>query len=156
MSGDFSGRHGGQGLPGERRVLAVDPGREKSGLAVVDGTGRVHFQGVVHGEQELMARAEELARRFGVQELVVGESPWGRRLARQLEAESWVQRLGGVRWVAERGSTWAGRRLYWRQNPPRGLWRWVPTGLRVPPRPWDDCVAVVLAWRYLGLPETGT
>ena len=50
--------------------------------------------------------------------------------------------------VDEHRSSMEGRELYLRENPGRGLCRWLPIGLRVPDRPYDDYVAQVLASRY--------
>ena len=52
--------------------------------------------------------------------------------------------------VDEYRTTDEARKLYWKIHPPRGLWRLVPTTMRVPPVPVDDLVAVILARRYLG------
>lgn len=46
--------------------------------------------------------------------------------------------------VDEKNSTLEGRRRYWRLHPPRGLWRLLPTSLRVPPRDIDDLAAWAL------------
>ncbi|MDP7423155.1 MAG: resolvase, partial [bacterium] len=53
-----------------------------------------------------------------------------------------------VRLVDERESTLEGRRRYFQEHPPRGLWRLVPLSLRYPPEPFDDLVAVILAERF--------
>lgn len=41
----------------------------------------------------------------------------------------------------EYGTTLKGRELYWKLHPPRGLWKFVPTSLRTPPRDIDDLAA---------------
>lgn len=43
--------------------------------------------------------------------------------------------------IDESYTTEEGRVLYWHLHQPRGLWRFVPTTLRVPPRPIDDMAA---------------
>ena len=40
------------------------------------------------------------------------------------------------------------RQRFGLENPPRGLRRLIPPGLRTPPRPYDDYVAVLLAEDY--------
>jgi hypothetical protein len=52
--------------------------------------------------------------------------------------------------VEENQSTLEGRYRYLRENT-TGLARLLPIGLRVPKRPFDDYVAVILAERYLKL-----
>ena len=41
------------------------------------------------------------------------------------------------------------RELYFRDHPPRGWRRLVPTGLQLPPVPVDDYAAILIARRYL-------
>ena len=51
--------------------------------------------------------------------------------------------------VDERHTTERARLRYYQDHPPRGLWRLVPLGLQVPPVPYDDYAAVVMAEDYL-------
>jgi RNase H-fold protein (predicted Holliday junction resolvase) len=51
--------------------------------------------------------------------------------------------------VDEKNSTLEARTRYWQIYPPKGLTRLIPPGLRVPPRPVDDIVAIILIERYL-------
>ena len=133
-------------------MLAIDPGRDKCGVAVVDGRGQPLFRAVVSRDR-LAEVLDELAQRHELSAVVVGDGTYSDAVRALLDGRPWVQRAGGVQLVDERGSSWAARRLYWRLNPPRGLWRLVPVGLRVPPTPWDDLAAVVLARRYLGISQ---
>lgn len=123
-------------------VLAVDPGREKCGLAVV-GPGGVFHREVV-SRAELSRRAGELTRQFPVETVVVGDATGSQGVIREL-----VELGKPLRLVPEAGTTMAARRRYFRENPPRGLARLLPPGLRVPPVPYDDYVAVLLAERFL-------
>ena len=50
--------------------------------------------------------------------------------------------------VNEKNSTLEARDRYWLMYPPQGLQRIIPQGLRVPPRPVDDIVAILLIERY--------
>ncbi len=51
--------------------------------------------------------------------------------------------------VDERYSSLEARERYWQMYPPTGLARLIPKGMRVPPRPVDDIVAIILIERYL-------
>jgi hypothetical protein len=51
--------------------------------------------------------------------------------------------------VNETNSTLEARDRYWIMYPPQGLQRLIPQGLRIPPRPVDDIVAIILIERYL-------
>ncbi|MEQ8959678.1 MAG: resolvase, partial [Coleofasciculus sp. C2-GNP5-27] len=55
--------------------------------------------------------------------------------------------------VDERYSTLEARDRYWQMYPAKGLQRLIPQGMRQPPRPIDDIVAILLIERYLGLAE---
>ncbi|MDR7529500.1 MAG: resolvase [Armatimonadota bacterium] len=123
-------------------VLAIDPGREKCGLAVVR-PGRVLHREVV-ARDRLAWRVAELAGEYAVHVVVVGDATGSQEVLRE------VSGLGRpVETVPERGSSLEARRRYFRDHPARGLARLIPEGLRVPPRPVDDYVAEILAERFL-------
>ncbi len=131
-------------LPRER-LLAIDPGRDKCGVAVVQGDGSVLHHAVVP-TPELAGEVRRLAAEHGVVTLVLGD----RTAARQVEA---ALRKGGLGLVLvtvdEHRSSEEGRRRYFRENPRRGWRRLLPVSMQTPPRPYDDYVAIVLAERYL-------
>ncbi len=130
-------------------ILAIDPGREKNGVAVVSAAGQVLCQSVVETGR-LVAHLKELLARHAVTVIVIGNRTGGRKLSQHLRALGLEENRAIVS-VDEDYSTEEGRRLYWRENPPRGLRRFLPTSLQVPPRPIDDYVARILAARYLAL-----
>ena len=128
-------------------VIAVDPGRDKCGVAVVSRLEGVWWKNVVPAG-EMAAVVAELAAKHAIGTVVLGDRT-GRKDAMAALA---VLRPGGraltVRLVDEHRSTDEARSRYWRDNPPRGLARLVPVTLRVPPVPVDDYVAVIIAERY--------
>ena len=129
----------------ENVVAAVDPGREKCGLAFLDGTGRVLEQAVVATvrlPEELKARAKK----FPPERVILGNGTTSG------DAEAAVRAaLPGtpVEIVDEYRTTDEAKIAYWKANPPTGWRRLLPTGMQVPPVPVDDFVAVILAQRYL-------
>lgn len=134
-------------------ILAVDPGREKNGVAVVSFAGQVFCQSVVETGR-LIAYLEELLRQHSITVIVIGNRTGGKKLRRDLLTFD-IGKTRAVISVDEDYSTEEGRRLYWRENPPRGLRRLLPTSLQTPPRPIDDYVARILAERYLALQQSG-
>jgi len=126
-------------------ILAVDPGRDKCGLAVVDLHGRALMQEVIPAAA-LAARAQELARDHDFSVIVVGDRTGADDALDALESA-----LPDVETAAvdEHRSTEEARRLYFREHPPRGWRRLIPVSLQTPPRACDDYVAVILARRYL-------
>ncbi|HLT59514.1 MAG: hypothetical protein LOD91_01915 [Limnochordales bacterium] len=125
-------------------VVAIDPGREKCGVAVVTQQGAVLEQAVVPAAG-LTAWLAKVSRPVGA--YVVGHRTASREVLAALEAAG-VSREA-IKVVNEDGSSQAGRRRYWQAKPPRGWRRLLPTTLQVPPEPYDDFVAVELAHRYL-------
>lgn len=128
-------------------VIAVDPGREKCGVAVMSRTEGALWQGVIATKQ-LTEEIRQLALRYGLTTLVLGDRTSSGR-AREVLSELLIEdkKLEIVS-VDEHHSTELARRYYWRKHPPRGLRRLIPVTMQVPPVPVDDYVAVILAERY--------
>jgi len=126
-------------------VIAVDPGRQKCGIAVVDAEGRVLERGVVPTAQ-MPERVKAWAEQYGAEHLILGDRTTAREaLEALLAAGLALQPIP----VDEHQSTEAARKRYFLENPPRGWRRLIPTSLQVPPVPYDDYVAVILAERFL-------
>jgi len=95
-----------------------------------------------------LPEVEGLVRRWaadhGVDVVLVGD---------QTGAKQVLNRLSGlpvpVMPVKERGTTLLARRRYFRDHPPRGWRRLLPLSFQVPPEPYDDYAAVVIAETYL-------
>lgn len=126
-------------------VAAVDPGREKCGVAVVAGNGDVLEQSVVPTER-LVDEMEARVRRFSPERILLGDGTTSRAAETAIrEAMPGIP----VEIVDEYRTTDDARRAYWKAHPPTGWRRFLPTGMQVPPVPVDDFVAVLLAQRYL-------
>lgn len=133
----------------EHLLLAIDPGRQKCGVAVV-AQGSVLMHAVV-SRDGLAETLRSLRGRFGIAEVVVGDRTGAGEVAAVLRRE-----LAGVRvtLMNEAGTTLEARRLYFAEHPRRGWRRLIPLTLQVPPEPYDDYSAIVLARRRAaqGLP----
>ncbi|MBF1999823.1 MAG: pre-16S rRNA-processing nuclease YqgF [Synechococcales cyanobacterium C42_A2020_086] len=131
--------------PDQPAILGFDPGRQKCGLAVMGLDRRLYYHEVV-GSGDAIATIQTLRQSFPISMLVMGN---------QTSAQEWKQRLGElpdplrIVLVDERYSTLQARERYWQMYPPRGLMRLLPQGMRTPPRPIDDIVAILLIERYL-------
>ena len=125
-----------------RPVLAIDPGREKCGVAVLASDGRVFVQRVVT-TAELDAAVGALIRAYEPN-VIMGNG------TTSADAKKRVEALGvSVTLVDEYRTTDAAKCAYWEAHPPRGWRRLMPRGMLVPPVPVDDFVAVILAQRFL-------
>lgn len=120
-------------------VVGVDPGRHV-GLAWVDAHGAL-----LRGE--VVAEADLTRLEVGEGVAIALGSGTGSRAARsRLEAAGRIVTL-----VDERATTEEGRRLYWRDHPPRGWRRCIPVGLRPPPAAVDAYAAYSIALRWLAI-----
>ena len=125
-------------------VLAIDPGREKCGLAVVTDEGTLHKE--VIPSEGLVRVAASIAAEHSADEIIVGNGTGGGKLAEALRTA--IPNLP-VKLVDERFSSTRARARFFRENPPRGIRRLIPRGLLTPERPYDDYVALILAEDYL-------
>ncbi len=130
-------------------ILGFDPGRDKCGLAIMGTNMQLHYHEVVLAPVAI-ATIKSLCKKFPITMLVLGN---------QTTAKSWKQKLSQdlpavpIVLVDERYSTLEARDRYWQMYPPQGLSRLIPKGLRQPPRPVDDIVAILLIERYLRLQD---
>lgn len=128
-------------------ILALDPGSDKCGLAVVaPGSGVLQRRIVAPDEIEIALR--ELLPQYGVTRVILGNATTSRAMRERVSTLFPEVELVEV---DERNSTLEARELYWKENPPRGWRRVLPLSLQVPPEPVDDFAAVVLALRFLHL-----
>ena len=103
-------------------VLAIDPGRDKCGIAVLSPQGDVLLHEIVP-TGALETRVSELAAEYAPR-IIMGDGTTSAAAKARIEAQ-----VGAVTLVDEYRTTEEGRRLYWAENPPRGWRRLVPRGL---------------------------
>ena len=131
--------------------MAVDPGRDKCGIAVLDNTGAIKFQQVIE-TSNLNLTLSELINTFNLQSIILGNGTTSKNAKDTISAA--LMELGKnipINVVNESHTTEEARKLYWQKNPPRGWRRFLPTSMQVPPVPVDDLVAEILARRFLSL-----
>lgn len=128
------------------QLAAIDPGRSKCGLVLADPNRALVLEaGVLPPERCRQQLNDWLA--SGACSAVVlgngtGSGAWRDWLAERLP----------LLLVPEAGTTLEARVRYWQLEPARGWRRWLPQGLRLPPRDVDDVVAQILLERHLGQP----
>ncbi len=128
-------------------IIAIDPGREKCGIAVVHKLNGVLDKRVVE-TRALTAVVQDLAVAHNITTIIIGDRTTSRDVKRRLEQIQVNGQPFIIIPIDEHRSTDAARRRYWQENPPRGIKRFIPTSMQVPPIPVDDYVAVILAERY--------
>ena len=126
-------------------IIAIDPGRDKCGVAVVQSDNRV-LERQIAPRATVLDFLQTLIARFPDAVLVLGHATTSRLLREEIERlfpETTIEMQD------ETGSTLEARDLYWAENPRRSWRRWWPRSLQMPPEPVDDFAAVVLARRFM-------
>lgn len=126
-------------------ILAIDPGKEKCGLAVLDANGNI-LEKQIFAPKEIISSIPGYISKYGIATVVVGQSSFGKELEKKL---SHLELRANIIFISEKYSTLEARKHYWKENKPKGLLKLIPTSMRVPPTPVDDYAAVILGKRYL-------
>lgn len=126
------------------KILAIDPGRDKCGLAVVDATGQIVLHRICP-RRDMGQVVPGVVEEYAITQLVLGDATTSRELHGELLR--WLPQVP-ISIIDETGSTLAARDIYWQLHPPQGWRRLVPLSLQMPPEPVDDLAAVVLARRF--------
>lgn len=126
-------------------VLGFDPGRDKCGVAIADKKGNIYYHEVIESSQGITI-LNHLIKRFSINFLVMGNQTTSKQWKKKLENELLIS--VPITLIDERNSTLEARDRYWEMYPPQGLMRLLPQGMRNPPRPIDDIVAILLIERY--------
>lgn len=127
-------------------ILGLDPGKHRCGMAIMGVDRKLYYHEVILADQAL-ATIEALRRQFPISLMVMGDQTTSRTWKQTIE-KNLAEPLRIVL-VDERYSTLEARDRYWQMYPPKGMYRLVPQGMRVPPRSLDDIVAILLIERYL-------
>ena len=125
--------------------LGIDPGRSKTGLALVDGVGKI-IKLHIADSQNIDNEIVEIIKNSCPVQIVLGNGTNSRNI---YEVVQKVLPDVLVTVVEEAHSTEEARTLYWQENPPKGLKKLIPLGLLVPPIPLDAYAAVILVRRFL-------
>lgn len=133
------------------RVVAMDPGRSKSGLLLADTATSTVLQGMVIPSAEVLDQlrvwmADAQGDTAQIAELVIGDGT---------SSMIWQQQLPAslpIRVVDETGTTLRARERYWQLWPARSWKRLLPKGLRIPSGDLDAIAALVILEDYLDRP----
>ncbi|MCE5323045.1 pre-16S rRNA-processing nuclease YqgF [bacterium] len=130
-----------------KTVLAIDPGSMKCGAAVVackDGSAPDVVHHAVIETDRLGESVADLEKRFHPDLIVIGNGTTSSQAVCVVDMVSDLP----VELVDEKFTSELARKIYFKDNPPRGLRRLIPISLQTPARPYDDYVAIILAERY--------
>ncbi len=118
-------------------ILAIDPGSEKCGIARLENNGKII-------EHKIVLRADilDVIRKHSNCRIIIGNGASGKEIIKSLHNIE-------IELVCEKNSTLEARKLYWQENQPKGIWKFIPESLRIIPQPIDNYAAIILAKRYL-------
>ncbi len=127
------------------RLIAIDPGRSKCGLVLVDLAEALVLQGKVVKASLVLDVIRTWQQEKPLKEMVLGNGT---------SSSHWEYKLNGLaplKVVEEKGTTLRARQRYWELWPPEDWRRWLPRGLVLPPNDLDAVAALVLLEDYLEL-----
>lgn len=138
------------------KILAIDPGSEKTGLAILDENAQLLEKEIVP-TSELERIWTPLFTRYDIGDIALGNGTGSHAMQRRLQ--TWLQQqsaTAAIHLVDEKYTTEMGRIRYWKCTPRRGWRAWIPTTWQTPPTPIDDFVAWIIGEKFLGIeqPET--
>ncbi|MGQ9733231.1 MAG: pre-16S rRNA-processing nuclease YqgF [Candidatus Zipacnadales bacterium] len=136
----------GSGPPA--RVIAIDPGREKCGLAIVNIEGTLLEKRIVPTPSLPVTLASLITPDTPPTHVAIGDST---ACAQVRGAISELLPQLHVHLVPEHHSTERALQRWRETEPPRGWRRLLPRSLRFPSCPLDDFAAWILAEDYLAL-----
>ena len=125
--------------------LGIDPGRSKTGLALVDGAGKI-LKLHIADSQNIDKEIVEVIQKSCPVQIVLGNGTNSSNIG---EAVQRVLPNVEIAVVEEAHSTEEARTLYWQENPPHGWRKLIPLGMLVPDVPLDAYAAVILVRRFL-------
>lgn len=132
--------------PSDSVILGFDPGRDKCGVAVMGLDRQLQYHQVVSAN-DAIATIEDLYQKYPISLLVMGDQTTAKRWKQQIQEK--LPPTLNIILVDERYTSLEARDRYWLMYPPKGLIKLLPKGMRTPPRPIDDIVAILLIERYL-------
>ena len=143
--------------------LGIDPGRDKTGVALVEETGRILAVQVMRTRNfsdallKFLYEQLRVSNTWGLRQklpaVVLGNGTGSEEHKLQIE-----KALPGfpLHIVDEKYTTEEAKALYWELYPPKGWRILIPLGLQTPPEPLDGYAAVVQVRRFLEQEKTGT
>jgi RNase H-fold protein (predicted Holliday junction resolvase) len=125
-------------------ILAIDPGREKTGIAILKNSDVLEHK--IINSEELVQIIKSLLGKYIIKTIVMGNGTSSKKKYDLLKQE-FIDR--DIVLINEYRTTDEARKLYFQENPPKGWKKLIPLGMQVPPVPVDDYAAIVIGRKYL-------
>lgn len=130
---------------GRSCIIALDPGSDKCGYAVIAYDLEIFTKGIVY-LGELPRTLRKLCETYKPEVFVIGN---GTAAAITASVASEIGPDIPIRAVDERNTTYDARRRYFSDHPPKGFWRLIPLSLQCPQVPIDDYAALLIGEKYI-------
>lgn len=128
-------------------ILAVDPGNEKTGVAILTPSSTMVCRKIIMTKQFNNEIERTLTEYYGIVHIVCGNGTNHKYLYLSLQQIGRNHKIT-TSLIDESHSTEEARKLYWKYNPPTGWRKFIPTSMQFPPEPVDDLTAFVIGLRY--------
>lgn len=128
----------------KNEILAIDPGREKTGIAILNNSDVLEHK--IINSEELVQIIKSLLEKYIIKTIVIGNGTSSKKKYDLLKRE-FIDR--DIVLINEYRTTDEARKLYFQENPPKGWKKLIPLGMQVPPVPVDDYAAIVIGRKYL-------
>lgn len=125
-------------------ILSIDPGREKTGIAILKNSDVLEHK--IINSEELVQIIKSLLEKYIIKTIVMGNGTSSKKKYDLLKQE-FIDR--DIVLINEYRTTDEARKLYFQENPPKGWKKLIPLGMQVPPVPVDDYAAIVIGRKYL-------
>lgn len=125
-------------------ILAIDPGREKTGIAILKNSDVLEHE--IINSEELVQTIKSLLEKYIIKTIIMGNGTSSKKKYDLLKRE-FIDR--DIVLINEYRTTDEARKLYFQENPPKGWKKLIPLGMQVPPVPVDDYAAIVIGRKYL-------
>lgn len=129
-------------------IIAIDPGREKTGMAVLTTEGALVQRCIIPTPQVQEALTAWCKEFEPVAHIVCGNGTNHKHLYPLIQEVGRVMDIT-TSLINESYSTEEARTLYWQWNGKRGWRKLVPQSMLFPPEPIDDITAYVIGSRYV-------
>ena len=128
-----------------RRLIAIDPGKQKCGLLLADLDKEFVLDGIVAHHTAVLDLVKRWQSQGNLEGILLGNGT---------TSKYWfglLKDFASVQIVEEKGTTLRARERYWELWPPEILLRWLPRGLMIPSQNLDAVAALVLLEDHLGM-----
>ena len=132
----------------EPYVLAVDPGRDKTGVAILTNDAQLMMMDIVPTDS-VMCELQSLLVMYPTTSVLVCGNGTNHKVVGTI-VKSIAEKQGKeFNFVNEKRTTEEARRRYFEVHPPTGWRKLVPKGMLYPPVPVDDITAWIIGERWL-------